>query len=137
MVIPALVRQALTGEEVTVYGTGEQQRCFGHVLDTVDAVIRLLDHPDSPGDPFNIGVRNEVSINGLAEAIVERTGSSSRIVHVPYEEAYEPGFEDMDRRIPDTTKLEALTGWSPSRSLEDILDDVIAYERRHRAAHAP
>jgi UDP-glucose 4-epimerase len=134
MVVPSLVSQALAGQDVTVYGSGEQRRCFCHVLDTVAGVIALLDHPDSPGDPFNVGALNEVSMNELAETIVARTGSSSRIVHVPYDVAYEAGFEDMERRVPDIGKISALTGWSPKRSLDDILDDVIEY-RRATAGH--
>ena len=130
MVVPSLVRQALVGDDVTVFGTGDQRRCFCHVLDTVAAVIGLLDHPDSPGDPFNIGADNEVSIDELAAMIVERTESSSRIVHVPYEVAYEEGFEDMERRVPDITKITSLTGWTPKRTLDDILDDVIDDQRR-------
>jgi UDP-glucose 4-epimerase len=129
MVVPSLVSQALAGQDVTVYGTGEQRRCFCHVLDTVAGVIALLDHPDSPGDPFNVGALNEVSMNELAETIVARTGSSSRIVHVPYDVAYEAGFEDMERRVPDIGKISALTGWSPKRTLDDILDDVIEHRR--------
>jgi len=129
MVVPSLVRQALAGQDVTVFGTGEQRRCFCHVLDTVAAVVALLDHPDSPGDPYNVGALNEVSMNELAEAIVARTGSSSRIVHVPYEVAYEQGFEDMERRVPDIGRISALTGWSPKRTLDDILDDVIEHQR--------
>ena len=129
MVVPSLVRQALASEDVTVFGTGEQRRCFSHVLDTVSAVVALLDHPDSPGDPFNIGAPNEVSMNELAELIVERTGSTSAVVHVPYDVAYEEGFEDMERRVPDIGKISALTGWGPKRTLDDILDDVIAHER--------
>jgi len=129
MVVPSLVRQALAGEDVTVYGTGEQRRCFCHVLDTVAAVVGLLDHPDSPGDPFNIGAPNEVSIGELAELVVAKTGSTSRIVRVPYEVAYEEGFEDMERRVPDIAKISALTGWSPKRTLDDILDDVIEHQR--------
>jgi UDP-glucose 4-epimerase len=129
MVVPSLVRQALAGEDVTVYGTGDQRRCFCHVLDTVAAVVSLLDHPDSPGDPYNVGALNEVSMNELAEAIVVRTASSSRIVHVPYEVAYEQGFEDMERRVPDVERIGALTGWSPKRTLDDILDDVIEHQR--------
>jgi UDP-glucose 4-epimerase len=136
MVIPRFVRQALAGEDITVYGTGEQLRCFCHVLDTVDAVVRLLDHPGSPGDPFNIGAMNEVSMNGLAEAILERAGSDSTVVHIPYEVAYEEGFEDMERRVPDTEKINALTGWEPTRSLPEILDDVIAFERARLATGA-
>jgi UDP-glucose 4-epimerase len=129
MVVPSLVRQAVTGEDITVYGTGEQLRCFCHVLDTVAAMVALLDHPDSPGDPFNVGALNEVSINQLAELIVAKTGSSSKVVHVPYEEAYEEGFEDMERRVPDIGRIRRLTGWEPTRSMDDILNDVIAFER--------
>jgi UDP-glucose 4-epimerase len=129
MVVPTLVRQALRGEDLTVFGTGEQLRSFCHVADTVDAMIGLLDHPDSPGEPFNIGAANEISINDLAALTIERTGSASRVVHIPYEEAYEEGFEDMERRVPDTTKLEALTGWRATKDLGDVLDDVIAFER--------
>ena len=129
MVVPSLVRQALDGADITVFGTGEQLRCFSHVLDTVQATVRLLDHPDSPGDPFNVGALNECSINELAELIVAKTGSDSKIVHIPYEEAYEEGFEDMERRVPDITRIRNLTGWEPTRTLDDILDDVIAFER--------
>ena len=129
MVVPSLVRQALGGDDVTVYGTGDQRRCFCHVLDTVGAIMGLLDHPDSPGDPFNIGADNEISIDELAELIVAKTGSTSQIVHVPYEIAYEEGFEDMERRVPDITKITSLTGWTPKHTLDDILDDVIGHER--------
>jgi UDP-glucose 4-epimerase len=134
MVMPTFVRQSLTGQDVTVFGTGEQLRCFCHVHDTVAAMLALLDHPKSPGDPFNIGANNEVTMNGLAEMVVERTGSDSKVVHVPYEEAYEQGFEDMERRVPDVTKIAELTGWEPTRSLDEILDDVIEFERGRLAA---
>jgi UDP-glucose 4-epimerase len=89
----------------------------------------VLDHADSPGDPFNVGALNELSINQLAELIVSKTGSSSRVVHIPYEEAYEEGFEDMERRVPDIGRIRALTGWEPTRTMDDILNDVIAFER--------
>jgi nucleoside-diphosphate-sugar epimerase len=129
MVVPRLVRQALAGEDVTVFGDGRQRRCFCHVRDTVGGLIALLDHPDAIGDVFNVGARNEITMTELAETIVRRTGSSSAIVHVPYDEAYERGFEDVERRVPDITKIATLTGWRPTRTLDDILDDVIAYER--------
>jgi len=134
MVMPTFVRQALRGEEVTVYGTGEQRRCFCHVADTVDAIVRLLDEPSSPGDAFNVGADNEISIGELAQRILERTASSSPIVFVPYDIAYESGFEDMERRIPDTRRIRDLTGWTPSRTLDDIVDDVIAFERERAQA---
>jgi UDP-glucose 4-epimerase len=129
MVMPTFVRQALEGRDITVFGTGEQLRCFCHVADTVEAMIALIDHPDSPGEPFNVGAMNEISINDLAALTIERTGSSSSVVHVPYDVAYEEGFEDMERRVPDTSKLETLTGWKATRTLERTIDDVIGYER--------
>lgn len=125
MVVPNLVRQAVAGEPMTVYGDGTQSRCFCHVLDVVDGILRLVDHPDAWGDVFNIGSSDEVTILALAHRIRELTGSASPITQVAYEEAYGAGFEDMRRRIPDTTKLQTLTGWSPKRSLDDILSDVI------------
>jgi UDP-glucose 4-epimerase len=129
MVVPRFVRQALKGEDLTVYGDGEQRRCFCHVHDTVAALVSLLDHPDSVGGVFNVGSQNEVSINELAELIIGMTGSRSRVVHVPYEVAYEEGFEDMERRYPDLGRIGALTGWRPQRSLDQILADVVSYER--------
>jgi UDP-glucose 4-epimerase len=129
MVIPRLVHQALANETLTVYGDGTQTRCFGHVADIVDGILRLLDHPDAIGDVFNVGAQGEISILDLATKVVEMTGSTSKIELIPYEQAYEAGFEDMTRRVPDTTKLEALTGWKPSRNLDDILRDTIAEVR--------
>ena len=126
MVIPRLVRQALAHEDLTVYGDGTQTRCFCHVTDAVEALIGLLDEPRAEGDVFNVGSSEEISIGDLAARIIERTGSSSRITHVPYDVAYESGFEDMARRVPDTTKINQLIGWKPKRNLDDVLDDVIA-----------
>lgn len=128
MVIPRFVRQALTGEDLTVFGDGTQSRCFCHVLDTVDALIRLLDAPWSVGDVFNVGSHNEISISALADLVIGLTGSSSGIRMVPYGEAYEPGFEDMERRLPDIGKITRATGWVPSKSLEEIIRDVLQYE---------
>ena len=136
MVVPGLVRQALEGKGVTVYGDGEQQRSFCHVLDTVTALVALLDHPDAVGEVFNVGAPQEITINGLAELVLEMTGSGSRIVHVPYDEAYETGFEDMQRRYPDIAKIQALTGWEPSRTIEDIVRDVVDHEREHAGIFA-
>jgi len=135
MVIPRLVRQALAGEPLTVHGDGQQSRTFCHVGDTVEAILRLLDEPAAVGEPFNIGGTREISVMELAELIRERTGSASRIELIPYEQAYARGFEDMRRRVPDTTKLRELTGWEPSRSLEEILDDVIAESRAEQVTH--
>ena len=129
MVLPRFVRQAIAGEDLTVYGTGEQRRCFCHVLDTVRALVALLDHPDAIGDVFNVGAPFELSMNDLARTVVEAVSSSSRVVHIPYEAAYEEGFEDMERRVPDISKIRTLTGWEPTLGLERILADVIESER--------
>jgi UDP-glucose 4-epimerase len=130
MVVPRLVQQALRHEAITVYGDGEQSRCFCHVADTVRALIALLDNPQqTSGEVYNIGSSQEVTINQLAEAVIERTDTSSTIKYVPYSDAYAPGFEDMRRRVPDTTKLRTAVGWAPQHTLEQILDDVIAFER--------
>ena len=127
MVIPTFVKQALAGRPITVYGTGEQTRCFGYVKDVVGALVALMDKQESVGEVFNIGSNEEVSINQLAERVRELTGSESEIVRVPYDEAYEEGFEDMPRRVPDTSKVSALTGFRPTVTLEQILHSVIEY----------
>jgi UDP-glucose 4-epimerase len=136
MVVPRFVRQALAGEPITVYGDGTQRRCFCHVSDTVAAIVALLDHPDSPGDPFNVGALEEISIRGLAERVLKLTGSSSEVVSIPYDVAYEEGFEDMERRVPDISKIRRLTGWEPSRTLDEMLRDVIEFERAAGAGAA-
>ncbi|MEU8384742.1 GDP-mannose 4,6-dehydratase, partial [Streptosporangium sp. NPDC048865] len=125
MVIPSLVRQALSAMPLTVFGDGTQTRCFAHVTDIVDALLRLLDEDAAIGETFNIGSTDEVSIMELAKLIIEFTGSTSGIDLIPYSQAYEQGFEDMTRRVPDTTKLRALTGWTPRRSLDTILTEII------------
>ena len=129
MVLPRFVQQAMAGEDLTVYGTGEQRRCFCHVLDTVRALVALLDHPDAIGDVFNVGAPFELSMNDLARTVIEVVGSSSRVVHISYEAAYEEGFEDMERRVPDISKIRDLTGWEPTLDLERIVADVVASER--------
>jgi UDP-glucose 4-epimerase len=129
MVIPTFVKQALAGRPITVFGDGSQSRCFGYVGDVVDALIKLMDHPDAVGQVFNIGSNEEVSIAELAELVKVLTRSPSEIVMVPYAEAYEAGFEDMPRRIPDITKVNALIGFRPTRPLEEIIKSVIAYHR--------
>ena len=128
--------QALAGEDLTVYGDGEQSRCFTHVGDVVDALLQLIACDEAVGRPFNVGSRDEVKINDLARRIIERTGSSSGIRYVPYEDAYGEGFEELGRRRPDTTALEALTRWRARRNLEDAIDDIVASEVRepHPAA---
>lgn len=129
MVVPRFVRQALHHEPITVYGDGEQSRCFCHVQDTVRALLALLDQPQqTAGEIFNIGSNHEVTINQLAATVLERTDSASTIKHVPYSEAYAPGFEDMRRRVPDTTKIGHAVGWQAQKTLEQIIDDVVRYE---------
>lgn len=135
MVIPRLVQQALRDEPLTVFGDGRQSRCFAHVLDVVDALLRLLDEDGAIGQTFNVGSSEEISIGRLAEMIIARTGSKSNIRLIPYEEAYGLGFEDMQRRVPETAKLRALTGWTPKYSLYDILTDAIAEARLEETPH--
>lgn len=127
MVIPTFVRQALAGRPITVYGNGKQTRCFGYVGDVVGALIKLMDHADSVGQVYNIGSTEEISIVKLAEKVKELTNSASEIVFVPYDEAYEEGFEDMPRRVPDTSKIKRLVGFQPKMKLEGILQSVIDY----------
>ena len=134
MVVPRFVRQAIQNEPITVYGDGEQSRCFCHVFDTVRAIELLLDRPESTaGEIYNIGSNHEVSINELANQVIKRSGSSSTLSLIPYSEAYAPGFEDMRRRVPDTTKIRQAVGWQATHTLNEILDDVIAYERQRLA----
>ena len=127
MVIPTFVKQALSGRPITVFGTGEQTRCFGFVQDVVGALINLMERDEAVGEVFNIGSNEEVSIMGLARRVKELTGSKSEIVTVPYDEAYEEGFEDMPRRVPDISKVSALTGFRPTMPLDGILQSVIEY----------
>jgi|ERR1700735_1312926 len=129
MVLPNFVRQALAGEPITVYGTGEQSRCFCDVRDCVGAVLRLAGTDKSIGEVVNIGSTEEVSIRALARLVKERAKSKSPIVSIPYDQAYEPGFEDMPRRVPALEKLENMTGFRPSVPLNAIVDGVIAYFR--------
>jgi len=126
MVVPRLVEQALKGMPLTVFGSGEQTRCFCHVSDVVVALLGLVNSTEAEGKVFNVGSRSEISIRGLAEKVLEVTGSSSEIVLIPYDEAYETGFEDMQRRRPDTTRLHDLLGWEPTLDLDRIVRDVAA-----------
>jgi UDP-glucose 4-epimerase len=134
MVVPRFVRQALHNEAITVYGDGNQSRCFCHVYDTVRALELLLERTDNTaGEIYNIGSSHEVSINELANEVIARSHSQSSVRLVPYSEAYAPGFEDMRRRVPDTAKIRAAVGWQATRTLNEILDDVIAFERSRLA----
>lgn len=130
MVIPNFVRQALAGEPITVFGDGTQSRSFAHVTDVVGAVVKLVREPAAIGQVINIGNTEEVTINALAERVKQLTRSTSTIRFVPYDEAYESGFEDMPRRVPDITKVAAMIGYRPERRLDDILADVIDHYRR-------
>jgi len=132
MVLPNFVRQALAGEPITVFGDGKQSRCFCHVKDSVEAVLRLVATPASIGEVVNVGNTGEISIENLAQLVKQRTGSTSEIVYVPYDQAYEPGFEDMPRRVPALGKLKQLTGFTPSTTLNEIVDSVIDYFRNRR-----
>lgn len=136
MVLPTLVAQAEAGQPLTVHGTGEQSRCFGHVHDAVEAVVRLLQTPAAVGQVFNVGNDEEVTINALAERVLAATGSASPIVHVPYAEAFAHGFEDMQRRVPALDKLERCIGFRPRIPLDAIIADVIAHQRAAVAAEA-
>lgn len=136
MVIPTFVRQALSGRPITVHGDGSQTRCFCDVTDVVGAVVALMDHPDAVGQVFNVGSTEEVSIAELAEVVKVAAGSRSDIVQIPYSEAYEDGFEDMPRRVPDTTKVRDLVGFRPTKTLDQIVDRVIASHRQAAAAPA-
>jgi len=127
MVIPTFVKQALSGRPITVYGDGKQSRCFGYVGDVVGALLRLMDHPDAVGQVFNIGSNQEITILELAQRVKELTNSRSEIVFMPYDEAYEEGFEDMPRRVPDIKKIGDLVGFRPQMDLNGILHTVIDF----------
>jgi UDP-glucose 4-epimerase len=128
MVIPRFIEQARSGAELTVYGDGSQSRCFGHVLDVVPAIHKLAHSDEALGHVVNIGSDQEVTILQLAERVRDRLGSSSEIRFVPYDIAYRPGFEDMQRRVPDLSKAKRLIGYEPTRTLDDVIDDILADE---------
>jgi len=136
MVLPSFAAQAVRGEPITVYGTGEQSRCFGHVKDAVESVIRLIETPSAVGEVFNIGSDEEVTIMGLAERVRAVANSRSEIVLVPYAEAYAEGFEDMQRRVPSAAKLERTIGFRPRTPLQTIIEDVVADQRQRVAIRA-
>jgi nucleoside-diphosphate-sugar epimerase len=130
MVIPNFVRQALAGEPITVFGDGTQSRSFSHVSDVVGALLKLVVEPKAIGQVINIGNTEEVTIRKLAERVRQLSGSNSSIKLVPYDEAYESGFEDMPRRVPDLSKAAKMIGYAPKLTLDDILTQVIDYFRR-------
>ncbi len=129
MVIPRFVRRALEGDPLQVYGDGKQSRCFCDVHDVTRAIEGLAGHRDSPGRVFNIGGQEEITILELAGKVKKLTGSEAAIELIPYEQAYPPGFEDMRRRVPSTKRIEALLGWKPTRTLDEVLASVVAFER--------
>ena len=129
MVVPRFVRQALRDEPITVYGDGQQTRCFADVADVIWAISKLALHPDAIAQVFNIGATEEVTIQELAERVIELSDSKSEIVFVPYDEAYAPGFEDMRRRVPSIERIHQLIGYSPKFTLDDTLKRVIDFER--------
>jgi UDP-glucose 4-epimerase len=129
MVVPRFVNQALRGEPLTVYGDGSQTRCFCFVGDVVDALVKLIDHSEAPGHAINVGSSEEVSITELANRVIALTGSDSKIRYVSYGEAYEEGFEDMPRRVPDTTRARNLIGFEPTVDLQGIIKRVVTEQR--------
>ena len=131
MVLPNFVDSALNGRPLQVHGTGEQSRCFGHVFDVVEALVRLLDTPSADGEVYNIGTDQEVSIKGLAEKVIAATGSESKIEFVSYDSVYPVGFEDMMRRLPSVAKLQAAIDFRPMRTLDEIIADIIDEKRAH------
>jgi UDP-glucose 4-epimerase len=133
MVVPRFVRQALAGKPITVYGDGTQRRCFCHVKDVVSALADLMLGEEAYGQVFNVGSTEEISIDDLAQRVRQLASSDSEIVTIPYDEAYAEGFEDMVRRMPDTSKIHDLLGWRPTKTLDEILSDVIESQRADAA----
>jgi len=127
MVLPRFVVQALKNEPLTVYGTGSQSRCFLHVQDAVDVLVKLIKTPQAVGQVFNVGSQEEITIKQLAQEIIQLTGSSSSITFIPYDQAYEEGFEDMQRRVPDISKIQGLIGYRPTVNLEGIIKSVVEF----------
>jgi UDP-glucose 4-epimerase len=124
MVVPRFVKAALANEPITIYGDGNQTRCFAHVFDVIDAVLKVAFSQNTIGKVINVGNDFEISINGLAQKIIDETGSKSEIVYMPYSEAYGDGFEDMERRVPNIDLINELVGWKPYRDLSTIISDI-------------
>jgi UDP-glucose 4-epimerase len=136
MVVPNFVQQALAGKPITVFGDGKQSRCFTWVGDAVRAVVGLAERGDAVGQVFNVGSESEITIADLAYLVREKTGSASPVVYIPYDKAYEEGFEDMPRRVPDLGRIRRLIGYQPTLDLPAILDEIIAYYRPRMAGKA-
>ena len=134
MVLPNFVRQALDNAAISVYGNGKQSRCFCDVRDTVHALIKLMDSDRAVGEVINVGNTEEITIEDLARRVKQRTGSSSAVEYIPYDQAYEPGFEDMMRRVPSVEKLQSITGFRPQTPLDEIIDRVASHMREKSVA---
>ena len=130
MVVPRFVKFALNNEPITIYGSGEQTRCFGHVHDAIDAVSKIAFSDNTIGKVINVGNNFEISINNLAKKIIEQTNSKSEVVYVPYEEAYGDGFEDMERRVPNIELIKSLVGWEPKRDLSTMISDIADFLKK-------
>jgi UDP-glucose 4-epimerase len=131
MVVPRFVKSALSNEPITIYGDGNQTRCFAHVFDVIDAVLAIAFAENTIGKVINIGNNFEISINDLAKRIIDETGSKSEIVYVPYTEAYGDGFEDMERRVPNIDLINQLVGWKPQRDLSTMISDISKEMKKH------
>ena len=132
MVIPTFIKQALTGRAITVFGDGSQSRCFGYVADVVEGLTSLAFHSDTSGEIFNLGNDQEISIRDLAELIKKKTSSRSEIIYIPYDKAYEEGFEDMQRRVPSLEKAKKWINYYPRVSLEEIIDKTVEYHKKNK-----
>jgi UDP-glucose 4-epimerase len=130
MVIPNFVRQAIKGEDITVFGDGQQSRCFTYVGDVVNEIVKLMENKKAEGEIFNVGGTEEINMEALATKVLGKIKSKSKLVYIPYDKAYPLGFEDMQRRIPDLSKLKALTGYTPTKSLDEILDIIIDFKKK-------
>ena len=129
MVVPRFVAAALKNEPLTVYGTGDQSRCFCHVYDAIRGILAVVDSDQTVGSAFNVGNNVEITIKKLAEQVIKITGSTSQIAQIEYDTAYKAGFEDMQRRVPDISKIESVVGWVPKLSLDQIISDVANHLR--------
>jgi UDP-glucose 4-epimerase len=127
MVVPRFVSSALKGEALSVYGSGEQIRCFCHINDAVKGLLLVMDSDKAVGEVFNVGNNQQISIMELAKKVIEITGSKSTIEKIAYEKAYPAGFEDMQRRVPDISKIKQVLGWSPQLNLDQIIKDIAAF----------